>query len=358
MRCVRPARLWRPPAILLFLCLIVFAAGPAPADPRDHARLAIIAPSERLQLHVLGRALETPRPPLRFSRAMRHGLERTGFYHEGPRPALIAVETRFSPLLGWDANLNGGYFNGRFELQGLIFEVEPERVAKAGLVGGATLGSDLRLAYGPGRYLELRTAAEAVWSPQHRLGRADAALTLCSRNHLRGWTFADVCAGASRGWRELSTSSATSASATLTTLFAGPAAHHEITGGLARYGRSAGTQRALTLSWGAVWQRVTTHLSLTLLEPIPGETATRQRLSADLRWLWGGQPVSLGLRHARSAGGMILGIPREDRLTGLSLTFRPRPRVTVELNHHVNRSSFALFNDRRTGINVHLQLRR
>ncbi len=346
-------------AILLGLLLPCWLfAAVASAQAIDRTPLLPLIGSERLRLYTLGQALEAQPQSPRHNDAMRQGLEAAAFYHDLPRPAVIGHHLRFSPVLAWDGNINGGYLQDRFDLYGLSFDIDPANRARAGLVFGGRLSGDLRLAWAPGRYLDLQANAEAAWSPQHRIGRGTAALSACARNHVSGWTFADVCATAAAGWRSLSDSRSTAVSASVAHLFTAGPAFHELTFGIERRQMDEGLQTSVSLGWDAVWSQVTTGVSLTLAAPIPGETALRHRLSVEVGGMWRNRPVSVSLWHMRSNGGALLGMARDDRVGGVGISIQPRRDLSIELVHQVTHSSIDLFDESRTGLNVRFQLGR
>lgn len=114
-----------------------------------------------------------------------------GYYHTGTTPELVARAVQVAPLLTWDSNINGGVLRDRFIINGLVFEADPAYRAKSGLAVGGTVGSMLRYAWAEGRVVQLQAHAELAWSPRHQIGRGDAVISACSRNHLAGWTFLD-----------------------------------------------------------------------------------------------------------------------------------------------------------------------
>jgi hypothetical protein len=353
----------RPEAALLralgfLIALLLTLSGGAHAQVMERAAMAGLAPGERLRLYALTRALDTRRAPPPITQAARQALQAQGFYHDARRPALLSADARVTPVLAWDANINGGFINDRFDHFGLMFEVDPARMARAGLVAGARLGAETRLAYGPGRYLELQGNGEAVWSPRHEIGRANASLSVCSRNHVTGWNFADLCASTQAGWRALSSSRSSTVSGTLSHLLTAGPAYHQLSLGLARHWQEDGQQNAVTLGWGAVWNHLTTDISLTLTDGIPNETALRRRINAQASWVWKQRPFSLTVWQVDARGGLLLGVERQDRLRGLSLSVRPRRGLTVELTHQQTRSTLALFSEQRTGLGLRFDLGR
>lgn len=338
--------------------LLIALAAPLHADPAARARMAGLAPSERLQAFALAQGLRHNIAAPGLGSALRRALTGLAFYHDGPRPAVVSRSLRVTPVLAWDANINGGYINDRFTLGGLVFAIDPASQARSGLVAGAEAGGTLRLAHGNGRYLELQAGAEALWSPRHEIGRAAAGASACLRNHVRGWTFADLCASASRSWRALSNSSAASAGTRITTLFAGGPALHELSAQLSRLHQPEGGQNALTLGWGAVWNRAASEVSVTRLSSIEGLTVPRHRASVAITWLVAGRPMAARLAWQEAGGGMLLGSAREDTTTTASLTVHTRGDTSLELVHQVNRSTHDLFSDRRTGLTIRTRLRR
>jgi len=280
------------------------------------------------------------------------------FYHDARRPAVISTSARLTPVLAWDANINGGFLHDRFDHFGLIFEVDPSRRALAGLVAGARFSTELRLAYGLGRYLEVQANGEAAWSPRHKTGRANVGLSVCSRNHLAGWTFGDLCASTQTSRRALSSNRSAVVSGTLTHLFTAGPAYHQISFGLARHQQQEGQQNAATLGWGAVWNRLTTDLSLTLSPGIADEHALRRRIDAQASWIWGQRAYSLSLWQIDAHGGRLLGVDRRDRLRGLGLSSRLHRNIMVELTHQQTTSTHALFDERRTGVGMRIDLGR
>lgn len=345
---------------VLLLCLLaaLAPAAEAGADALARAQMAAMAGSERLRQFTLGQAMLERRGDARVRHALRGTLEQSGFYHDGARPALISRRLSWSPVLAWDANINGGFLNDTFDIYGLSFEVDPAHRALAGVVTGGRVSGDLRLAYGEGRFLDLRGSIEAVYSPRHDIGRGQAGFEACARNHLQGWTFADLCVTGARSWRTLSDSTTASASARVAHLVAAGQSEHELSAGVTRFYQAEGEQNALVLGWSAIWNHAVTDLDLTFAEPIAGETAMRQRISAQVSWRWNETPVSLAVWQQSSDGGMLLGTAREDQVRGLSVSVRPRPQMTVELVHQVTQSSINLFDESRTGLNVRFTLGR
>ena len=345
-------------ALLTMLCIGLTALPPrALADAFDRARLAPLASSERLRLFTLARAQDTRRAPPAYTNALRRALRDTGFYHEGGAE-LMDRSLRFSPVLTWDENINGGYFNDRLDLGGLILVADPANLARAGALVGGRVDATARLSWDEGRVIDLRASAELAWSPEHDIGRASAGVEACGRNHVTGWTFVDLCASASASQRALSEGSAAGISAALVHLVSTAEAAHQFSLELDRRALDAGFQTGLTLGWSAVWNRAVTEVTLGAGTPIPDATATRGRVSARVGFLWHERAVSLSAWHVQASGGRLLGMDRADRVTGLGVSIEARRGMSIEVTHQVTRSTIALFDEDRTGLSVRFRLGR
>lgn len=343
----------------LFLSLLGFALPVmGHADALARASLAGLSGSERLRQFSIGQALLQHRDDPRIVRAMQASLQQSGFYFSGSRPSVLSRSVQIDPVLAYDANINGGFLNDRFDIFGLTFDVDPTRRARPGVVGGARASGQMRLAYAEGRYLDLRGSIEAVYSPRHRIGRGQAGFEACARNHLQGWTFADLCVTAARSLRRLSTSTTGGVSLSFARLHAASASEHEFTTGVTRSFLGGSAQNSVSVGWNAVWNRAVTRLELTLAAPIAGETAMRQRIHGSVGWQWQGRAVRMGVWHQRADGGMLLGIARTDRVSGISLSAQARPNLTVEVMHQVTQSSVSLFDENRIGVNLRVDLAR
>lgn len=343
-------------ALLVMLCLGLTVLAPrAGADAFDRARLAPLASSERLRLFTLARAQDTRRAPPAYTNALRRALRDTGFYNEGGAE-LMDRSLRFSPILTWDDNINGGYFHDRLVIGGLIFDADPASRARAGLMLGGRLDATARLSWAEGRIIDLRAMAEIAWSPVHDIGRGAAGVEVCARNHVTGWTFVDVCASASASRRALTEGSSTGISAALVHLFSTAGAAHQISLEVDRRALDAGQQTGATLGWSAVWNGAVTEFTLGTATPIAGATATRGRIGARVGFLWRDRPVSVSAWHVQASGGMLLGMAREDHVTGLGLSIEARRGMSIEVTHQVTTSTIALFEDNRTGLSVRFRL--
>lgn len=331
--------------LLAATLLAALLTGPpqARADALDRMRMSGLASSERLRLRAYGKALSAGLATRPVIDQLRGDMVRQGFYYDPGASPVVATELWVAPVLSWDGNINGGVLNDRFWFGGYVFQADPAYVAQAGLVLGAAAGGTTRLAWANGRLIELQGAAELAWSPQHDTGRGDASLGVCSRNHLAGWSFLDLCANGQRSWRSLGDSGATQASLRLSSILDGADSLHVAGLVYTRASTSGPSQDRLGLGLRSVWNRAVTEMTLTLGAPADDQTVLRRRLDAEVAWFgggfWGGRPLRAGLWYQVAAGGAFLGVPRRDEGMGVSLQVQLRPGVTLRTGYAVNRST-------------------
>lgn len=326
-------------AALLALCL---SGAAAQADPLQIERNAFLASSDRLRVRALGAALEAGRLGPREIAFMRHDLLAQGYGVAPGQPAVTAKRLSFAPVIGWDGNINGGVLQDRLTLGGIVFEADPAFRAKAGLVFGGSVGAMARLAWDEGRVIEVTAGSELAWSPRHEIGRADAMISLCSRNHLRDWTFLDLCALGTRSWRELETGNAHRLSLGLSKIFAAAGGVQEAGLRYDSVSTREGMQDRISLSVERVGPAGVTDLALTLGAPVGEATVLRQRLEAGFSWIALDRDWRADLWHQRADGGEFLGAAREDRSQGIGLAVSLRPGVTARLGVMSSRSTAAI----------------
>ncbi|SEC61820.1 hypothetical protein [Rhodobacter sp. 24-YEA-8] len=329
-------------AALVGVCLVGLAAGQAEADTSDLTRNAFLSGSERLRLRAFGTALEAGRLGPAETLFMRRELLAQGYGVEPGQLSLTARRLSFAPVLGWDGNINGGVLQDRLTIGGLVLEADPAFRAKAGLVFGGAGGAMARFAWGPGRVVELTAGGELAWSPRHEIGRADAALSLCSRNHLQDWVFLDLCALGTRSWRELDTSNAHRLSAELSKVFAAGGSVQQAGLRYEAVSTSGGMQDRLRLSLERIGRAGVSDIALTLGAKVDETTVLRQRIEAGYSWARAGRDWRIDLWHQRAEGGAFLGQPREDRSHGFGLSASLRPGVTLRLGVMSSRSTAAI----------------
>lgn len=329
--------------LLAAICLSL-GAHPGAADEFDRARLAELSGSERLRLRAYGQALSNDTLPHSLLPLMRQRMVRQGYYVDRGQAALVAQETWVAPLLAWDVNINGGVLQDRFVWNGLMFEADQDYRAKVGIVAGASAGAILRYGWDTGRIIELQGGAELGWSPAHDIGRADLMLSVCSQNHLAGWSFLDLCAANHRSWRQLGSVSAGQVSAVYSRIIPASQSLHELGFGYIRAFADETSQNRMLLSAESVWNRTLTKLTITLGQAIDDSTALRNRIEAKVGWIGSNRGWVLDLWSQQAAGGLFLGAKRQDHAQGIGLTTDLLSGASIRIGYLDSRSSAGLAN--------------
>lgn len=200
----------------------------------DRTRISDIAGSERLRMFAYRKLLETGLAPRFATVQMKQNLVSQGFYYEPGARHVIATQAWAAPVLSYDGNINGGVLQDRLTFNGFVFDADPSLRAKAEVAVGFSARGVTRLAWAIGRYIEGRLRGEMVWSPEHHIVRSTADLSLCSRIHVTGWTFLDMCHSASVVQRELGSSTVQETAFAVTQLFQTGAGYHEMTAEVAQ----------------------------------------------------------------------------------------------------------------------------
>lgn len=324
----------------------------ASADVIDRLRLAEAAAPERLRLRVHAAALSNGTLPAWGVARMRRDMERQGYYHEGGPPKLVASNVVLAPTLAWDGNINGGVMRDRFVAGGLVFEAAPEVRAVGGAVAGVQAFARTRVALDTGRLVELSGGVELGYAPVAHLGRADAQIAVCARNHLVGWSFLDICRSEAFYWRDLVKGEATQVSVEATQVLVASASAHQLGLRILRVKGGAEGQDRVALSADSVWTRLTTRAELMLGEDVPGSTSLRYRVEGGVSWLMLDRVFSLDLSRQVLDGGAFLGVPRRDEVHGLTLAADLRPGAELSLGLVDSRSTAAIADYRQVKLDL------
>lgn len=335
--------------LLAALAGALLLAAPAAADEAARVATSALAGSERLRLYAFGKALEVGAltPPL--VGRMKRDMVRQGFYHGPGQSPLTLLEAWAAPVLSYDGNINGGAYNDRLSVDGMVFETTPDYVAKAGIVAGVGAGGEARLAWDTGRHVSAVLRAETVWAPEHDIGRGYAELRVCSDNHLTGWSFLDLCHSEAVLDRELDRSESALSRIGGEHLFETGAGYHALSAGLER--RDGATrQMALELGLETIWDGAVTEFAVGIGEEVPGETVQRLALGAGLRWHQGRHPMGLSLSYQHAEGGQFLGQDRTDRRYAAALVYQVSPSLTLGLDLARNDSTVAFYDYDELGV--------
>lgn len=100
-----------------------------------------------------------------------------------------------TPILKFDDNINGGNKSDQIVFSnGLTLNFPEDSLAKGDVLAGFQLSSGARMFYSRGRYLDINAGVGKSWGIQTHLSQLNWNASACSRNHVAGWSFVDLCA--------------------------------------------------------------------------------------------------------------------------------------------------------------------
>lgn len=267
-----------------------------------------------------------------------------GFNSRDPEAAPTGLRAPYfsvQPRAFYDSNPNGGNPSDTLDLgNGLIFTFPQDSLAKPAPVLGSSVGMGGKIGYARGKYLDLNASLSGGYSIGAFDPQSDWALSACSRNHLGGWSFLDICANRTGSNRKLSASLSSRIEARFTQL--GLVLDHpvEFTGLAFRQDQSG--------QWlpGAGVE----------VKALVGESSALG-LGIESEWAAAGQPhqaydayvslssqfwnrdIDLRLSRSLSLDGQILGLGHDDQTTGLSVTVPVKPGVSLSAGYTLTDST-------------------
>jgi hypothetical protein len=337
-------------ALLAALCLVApgsLRAQAAEPGLRDLTQLVV---SERLRTFALARGLAAGGPELGTALDLKQLLQRQGFYIDRPGWQRIAAEQALYPQLSYVPNLNGGATQERLEFQGLTFYLREDLLARGGLAAGASYDGLVRWGWDAGRHVEVRGQIGGLHAPGPDLTAITGTLAVCSRNHLSGWRFADLCVSHSQDHRALQDVVRDEAVATFGTLFERGLTRHALDLSLAHRQTGETDRNLATLGLDSGWQRSATRLSLELGAPAGAESGPAVAAAGEIRWRLADRVLGVGLSLSRSPDTMFLGEPRRDHGLGLTGLVAVTDDLVLTASYLRNRSTIDFFDDRQISV--------
>lgn len=330
------------------------ASQTAAQDAIPVLRSSLSSGSERLALYSYTEYLKSSRDP-RLLNAVNKQMERQAFSILEGQPAprgLLFKRGNIAPVLSYDDNVNGGNRNSTFDLGGFTFKGDPKYLAKESIVFGAEAGGALRYAYGRGRYFDLSGGVSAVHSPKYDLQKYNAGVSLCSRNHIQGWTFADFCARANRQKTDLSTDTSYSLSASGSQLFSLGKFDHELTATVEKNYYDNYNQAAVGMSLGtSLGKPGSVTFGFKVGEKVSNELHLDNSIFANYRTNIADRPVSFQLARSAYKGGSFFGQDRKDEMISFSVSTQLTKQVAVSLVAKHNDSSVDFYSYDSVGVN-------
>lgn len=300
---------------LAFFVLAVWTSGPAGAQD---VGLALDKGLPDLALFALSRSEPEVSP------AGRQLLALQGFLHapDGPRLQPLSRGQALVPLLRHDANVNDGIPSDRITLGGLPFRVTEESQAKNAVLAGLQYSRWTNFTFGRAARLRFAQSWTAELEPTYGYHHLAASARVCAEQPVARWTWIDGCLTGVHDDDSVDADTSLTGSLGTRKLFASGLGYHQASLSLLHartgdYGKDIlqlGLQ-TLTARHGLIGA------DLILAEKVEGENTLLYMAGIDWTGRVGDRTVSVGLNHAKTAGASIFGLPREDRITRLSVEF-------------------------------------
>ncbi|MBT9385018.1 hypothetical protein KM176_14195 [Pseudooceanicola sp. CBS1P-1] len=335
-----------------------WGSGPATGRTESSEQLretAQLVVSERLRTYALAHGLASGGPDLGTALDLKTLLERQGFYLEGKGFHRIDAAQALYPTLSYVPNFNGGAPQDKLTLAGLTFTLREDLRARDAWAAGLGYDGLVRFGWSEGRYIEMRGQVAGMRALSEDMTQRRGRVSVCSRNHVAGWTFVDGCLVHAENHRVLSDVTQDLVELSASHLFERGQTRHELGAALLRAWQEDRRRDMVELTLDSVWRRDATRLTFDVTTPAEDEDGLALGLSGDIRWRIAGRVAGVGLSVSRSARTWFLGQERIDRGIGVSglLQISRDLSMTVALSRID--SSVDFFDDRQLAVNFSYQ---
>ena len=302
---------------------------------------------------LLAWSLSEPALPLEALAARNKILENMGYI--GARGEITRTWYKFSPILTYDNDINGGFPGSSIVVSGLTFEIDEEYERVSGLMMGMSVSGGFTMPVADGLSWNSKALALATWSPEHSMSKVRIAGDSCLRKMLNISTYLNGCLDLSYSDYDLGTSHSIGGRVGISHAFAAFGALHEVQadlrhasyGGGSSYEQRVGSVRLTTAHAGGF----ATVAGLQLGSDVDGILAMRERIEFGISANIFGEPGMIMVSAQNNRGGSWLGEAREDRIYSLSLSRSFGDKFGATINISDTHSSAEFFNETAVGIN-------
>ena len=307
--------------------------------------------SEHMMLHYLG----GERMPSEAHAARAQLLQRMAL--TGPRGSIGDKGLKFSPVLTFDDNINGGFANDTLVISGLPLRIDSEYKAVGGVMVGGGASGLLRMNIGTGTALSLRGGASVSYALENSMLKAGSGGSACIETMLDGSTFAHGCLDASFQHVELGDTSQISARLGVDKAFSSALGVHEFGAEIqtARIGGGTDyTQKSAIFSLSTAFQDqpMAIRASLQFGEKVEGVLSMREKLTVGASFKVADRPTSVSVSVQNNRGGQFLGEDLSTRATSLSVNHQLNKNLTLGARVTRTTSSADFLEDTSLGMNV------
>ena len=295
----------------------------------------IFAVDDRLLVYALTRNLEGKVVPEQTANQLISSFASIGFSSknnlEEPKQNLSVF-----PFINYSSNLNGGNPKGALQLGNATYTGNSLLEKRSGLLAGLGTNASLRSYTGYGKYIDTQgslTISKSLESDDHILF---TLVNACSKNHLKNWWFVDVCAHTQNEKKEISTFEDQTVNLSFAKIFDGNVEHfHLIRGGISRNSENNIDQNQHFIALQSIWPKgYSTSIQLTLGEDVPNQLSLKNKVDAEVILpQFKIDNLSLPLSYEQKDGGFLLGFPRDDQQSAISLAFSLNENIGISVGY-------------------------
>lgn len=258
------------------------------------------------------------------------------------------------PVLKYDDNINGGNKADRVEFgNGLVLNFPADSLAQGDVLAGLQFSSGARVFYGRGRYLDVSSSVGNAWGLRTRLSQLTWGASACSRNHVAGWSFVDLCASHSGKKKALGESRENRAEIVLTQLQSISTHAFEVRGKAFRQDSSGEWNNGVGIQLLGVLNDTT---SIDFSIESEQESASHRYqvydASAGVNFKIAGRAVSLELGRSLMSNAKLLGETFDIESTSVSASVPIGKSSVVHLSLDKNTAPLQLYQTTTVGLSV------
>ena len=304
--------------------------------------------NERLSNYCLAQIVSQWGAPAQTALMIDSRLKREG-YASGlgfPAPAAQHELSGFvTPILDYSDNINGGNPNKPLVLGGLTFTGDPALLQKAGVLLGARVGFYGRSIIGEGNYIDHQASVSYEHAPEHGIGIKRLNASVCSKNHLGGLLYADLCAVAGRQIKQLSDQKNQTLNMTLSKIVRlGGSSFNEAKFGVLKNYNEGLNQKQIAVGIDTIFANgLFSSATIRLGEAVKDEHALRKAGSVNLGYSVKGKPILVRFSISDASGRTMIGVDRRDITKSIGLVYGLTPKVSLSAGYESVDSSIDYF---------------
>jgi len=250
-----------------------------------------------------------------------------------------------TPIIDYSDNINGGNPDKPLVLGGLKFTGDPDLIQKAGVLLGARVGFYGRSIVGEGNYIDHQASVSYEHAPQHGIGIKRLNASVCSKNHLGGLLYADLCAAAGRQIKQLSDQKNQTLNMTMSKIIRiGNSSFNEVKLGALKNYNEGFNQKQIAAGIDTIFANgLFSSATIRLGEAVSDELALRKAASLNFGYSVKGKPVSMSLSISDASGSQMIGVARRDITKSIDLVYGVTPKVSLSVGYENVDSSIDYF---------------